>query len=561
MTIDIGNPATTSFLDGSSVDDTHEHDDLSDLQNALNELDKAYPEYREAEEFYDGDVPEVFASLRLRRALARTGEPYKINFARKPVDLITEKLTITAVTVPDNPDANTALQAILKRNKWQIQHKDMLMRAGEYGDANILVWPDVDDTGDPVAVDMYLNSPHCTRVFYDTENPLVKAFSVKKWTTGDRVRVNLYYPDRIEKYRSEQGRVHQIDASGLEPYVDDEDGPEWPAPNPFGEVPMFHLHNANPYGVPEHKDFYGVQQILTKLITGHMSTVDYAAVPQRYALADPEIDRADPGDDDNFGMGLEGDEDSGAADDPQSQLSADPGSVWLLQGMKAVGQFDVADPKGFLDPMLTYLRMGAQVTDMPVNRIDPTGAVQSGDSRRIAEAPFLAKVADRQTRYGDEFKAAFEFALKILGFEDADVVITWAPLQTVEDTDGWTVVKQKIEAGMPPRDAFLAAGCTQEQVDVWFPYEEDVSLGLRVEILLKLGQALQALGVASGFQLIDADILRGLVDALLARLDEAAAKETGLEPANPPPPPAVGPATPPPPVMAGGGGDGTSQPK
>lgn len=535
MTITDSNPPVTPFLDGSSVEDTHQHDDLSDLQNALNALGEALPDYIQAEQYYDGTVPEFFASLRLQRALADAGDPYKINFAKKPVDIITEKLKVTAVNVPDNPEANAALQEIWKRNQLGIQLKDMLHRAGEYGDAYIYVWPgEQTDQGDVTAVDVFYNSPHCCRVFYDTENPLKPVMAIKKWVVRNKVRVNLLYPDRIEKYITESTVRHEhVTESDLVPYDDpaddgadvDEDG--WLV-NPFNELPVFHLRNANPYGRPEHKDMYGVQNILNKLIIGHMSTVDYASTPQRWALADPAVDGGDPDDDDMLGLDLDSDEDGGA-DDPQSQLSADPGSLWYLQGVSKVGQFDTADPKGFIEPMLTYLRFGAQVTDMPVHRIDPTGAVQSGDSRRVAQESFWTTIDDRQTRYGSTLNAALKFALKLLGFDGADVVITWAPVDVVADTDGWNVIQAKIDAGMPAAQAFLEAGYTQDQVDEWFPYEEDASIPARVEILLKLGQALQSLGAASGFQLIDPRLITRLIDLVLASLDEKAEQEDGLE--------------------------------
>jgi hypothetical protein len=538
VTITDSNPPVTPFLDGSSVEDTHQHDDLSDLQNALNELSNALPAYREAEQYYDGTAPEWFASLRLQRALADADDPYEINFAKKPVDIITEKLKITAVTVPDNEQANAALQEIWKRNELAIQSKDMLHRAGEYGDAYIYVWPgEQTDNGDVTAVDMFYNSPHCCRIFYDTENPLKAVMAIKKWIVRNKVRVNMLYPDRIEKYVTESNVRHaHVSESDLVPFDDpadddaavDEDG--WLV-NPFDALPVFHLRNTNPYGVPEHRDMYGVQNIINKLILGHMSTVDYAAIPQRWALADPEVGGGDPDDDDQLGINFDSDEDA-VADDPQSQLSADPGSLWYLQGVKGVGQFDTADPKGFIDPMLTYLRFGAQVTDIPVHRIDPTGAVQSGDSRRLMQESFWSKVEDRQTRYGSTFRAAFKFALKLLGYDDVDVVITWAPVNMVDDTDGWTVIQAKINAGMPPSQAFLEAGYTQQQVDAWFPYDEDTSIPARVDILLKLGQALQALGAASGFQLIDPQVISRLIDLLLASLDEKAEQEDGL--AQPP---------------------------
>lgn len=533
----------TSVLRGDQVAPDEGLEAGSDLQVALDELAEACDDYEIAEQYYEDRRPEVFASTRLRRAMGRTSTAFHMGFAKKPVDTITERLTISSIT-STNPEAQKRIDDLIKDNRLWRGFKNWFRRAGEYGDAYVIAWPspkpgvpsgqlaDTDDDGIE-NVDMFYNSPHCTRVFYDPENPTRKAYAVKKWvlTASKQVRVNLYYDDRIEKYITNVGVLHPK-ATDLKPYLDDDNEPVdpdnpragrvWPVPNPFG-IPVFHFRNDEPYGTPEHRGFYGAQDAIRKLTLGHMASVDYNAFPQRWALADAESDATDleADDDDMNEFALE---DTGGTrnlgGEPQSQLSADPASVWLMKGYKGVGQFDAADPKVFTDPATLYLRMGAMITDTPLNRIDPSGASESGESRRIANEPFTMKCGDRQAAYGDTIKDLFEFVLnQILGLDDVEVTVNWAPVQSVEDEAGWSVLLLKLQAGLPVKQAFMEAGYTADQVKEWFG-DEDVDLPIQVDLLLKIAQALAAFAPALGAGVISDEQVQAIISAVMGEWAE-----------------------------------------
>jgi hypothetical protein len=176
------------------------------------------------------------------------------------------------------------------------------------------------------------------------------------------------------------------------------------------------------------------------------------------------------------------------ASEARSQFSADPGSVWYMQGLKGVGQFETADHHNFTEPMLTYLRMGSEVTNTPLHRIDPTGDHPSGESLRTAEAPFVHKVEDRQLSFGDTWRELFGFALRVAGHASAEVTVRWTPAQTVNDLEGWQTVAQKLAAGVPAEQAFLEAGYSDEQVEAWFGQSEN-DLPFSVDLLVKTSHA------------------------------------------------------------------------
>ena len=511
----------------------------SDLELALSELGDADGGYERAEQYYKGTRAEVSASIRLRRAMARTGQSFRMNFARKPVDAVTERLEIAAVTSATS-GAQAKIDDLWRDNKMSRQSKTIMRNAGKFGDAYVIVWPSPDDDPDADGirnVDIFYNSPRTCRLFYDPENPMRKAFAVKQWTLAaqKRVRVDLYYPDRIEKYWSKTGILHpkaadmvqffDTDLPGADP-ADVDEGPGWPRPNPFGQIPVFHFRNEDPYGTPEHEGFYGVQDAIRKLVLSHMAGVDYNAFPQRYAISDGDTDSSElaAADEDTFQFAL----DTGATSrpgDPQSQLSADAGSVWWLNGVKGVGQFDQAQPAVFTDPLTLYLRFGGLITDTPLTRLDPTGSPMSGEALRAMEAPFTKKIMDRQQWYGETWAELFAFALLILGIDDADVDIHWKSPAVVDDENGWQTLMTKLSAGLPVRQAFLEAGYTSEQIEEWFGDGDD-DLPVQVDMLLKIGQALQALGAALGFGILQEEQVQVLISQVVgeavnaARIDE-----------------------------------------
>jgi hypothetical protein len=504
----------------------------SDLQNAIESLTTSAVLYQRAENYYEGTVPEFFASIRLRRAMARTGVGFRFNFAKTPVDAVVDRLEINAVSATDE-NSNARIEDMWRDNQLDLEAPHIMLKACEYGDAYVIVWPtapdgadDFEGDGSPqlldtdadgfLNVDIFYNSPHCCRVFYDPERPLRKRYAVKKWILNNtqQVRIDLYYPDRIERFISKEG-VTNVEATDMHPYRDNP-GDEWPLVNPFNEVPVFHFRAASrPYGKPEHLSAFGPQDAIHKLILSHMAGVDYQAFPQRYALTAPDTDTADAvnSDEDEFSFAL----DTGATSrpsDPQSQLTSDPGSLWYMQGVTEVGQFAEANPETFMGPLQVYLRAMAQLCVTPFHYFDPSGDAPSGESLRTAEGPFVKKIVNRQLSFGATWREIFEFALRITGVPDPKVTVHWKSPASVDDLTGWQTVQAKLDAGVPPAQAFQEAGYTKDQTDEWFGDNDD-DLPFRVHLLSEIAVALQGLSAAASTGIVDEGQVQELISSII----------------------------------------------
>ena len=477
----------------------------ADLKYAYQELCEARPAYAAAEEYYDGDVDELYASDKVAKMLAKSGlnDLDSFNFARIPVDAVVNKLRITAVTGPEGSEEDIA--ELFRRNQLKQELPGLHRRACSLGDAYLMVWPETDEpdedgTAEVVGVNMYCNSPATVRVIYDDEHPLRKKYAIKSWCVGtgkDQVtRADLYYPDRIErwawkgKWSGKQDKWERYEA----------DEQPWQLANPYGEVPFFHYRTDRPYGRPEHYAAYGPQSAINKIVLGHLATVDFQSLPQRYGLIDPSVDQSGAQSD------FDPDNPEDASADPESplnpsQLRNDPGELWLLQGLKGVGQFAAADPDVYLKPFDRYIKAMATLTYTPFHAFDSTGAAISGESKRESNDQLNAKVEARQDSFGGTHADAFEFALRLLGWEDAAVDVRWKPAEQISDAEGWRTTSAKIEAGVPREHALVETGnYLPEQVEGWMKnLDDDAELLRRVELLERLGNAVQALG--SGVQL------------------------------------------------------------
>jgi hypothetical protein len=496
----------------------------------IEELKEARPGYDQAQVYYDGKVPEVFTSTRLRRALAAFNIDFDLNFAKTPVNAVCNRLKIAAVTSPD-PTTNTLISKIWQDNQLNLEMPDLFRRAGEFGDAYLMVLPAEDEKGDVVRVEMFYNSPQTVRVIYDEENPRRKKFTIKKWCDGPYLRAELLYDDRTERWTTSKNSTGEKPADWTPWPAGAEDPDSWVIDHDWGEQPVFHFRTDRPYGVPEHYGAYGPQNAITKLQATHMGTVDYQGAPQRYALtetATTDTSDLEPGDfdDDDWPPNDNGAGPSDSGDD--SSLKAGPGEMWLLRGYKSVGQFDAANPDVFLDPINFNVRAMAQITDTPLRMFDPQSNQRSGESYREEDGPFVSKVENRQTSYGASVHEAFVFALRRLGIPDPVVTVDWVPARSVTDAQGWQTVKAKIEAGVPRRQALMEAGYRAEQVDKWLAGVDDAELQRRIDILASLADSAQKLGAAATLGVVSNDQVTGLLAGALSDLEVlAGAQEDG----------------------------------
>jgi hypothetical protein len=413
---------------------------MSDLKKGFDHIVSQLDEYKRAAAYYEGSQPEVFQSQRWMRVFRFEGADFRFNFTKTVVDSVLNRLDVNQVQATTDA-ANSYIDRIWNQTDLRIDINEIHRNALMYGDCYAIVWPDSNGT---VSIDY--NSPLTTSLVYDQENPRIKSFAIKVWQidaeTEKVLKVNLYYPDRIEKYEG-RGDLEYITHLPNMTLVET-------VPNPWGEIPVFHFRTHKPYGKPEHYDAYGPQDAINKLISTHMYTVDYQGAPQRYALTTggQTAELEDFSEDDTARENL-------------GSLQNGPGQLWYLQGVQAVGQFPAADPDTFTKPVLDFVNAMASITSTPLHFFMKGSYIPSGEALRVAEAPLTKKVLNRQLTFGSTWRDLFKFMLRVEGIV-ADVEIVWENPETIDTVDQWDIAVRKKSVGMPLEQILLELGYDAE---------------------------------------------------------------------------------------------------
>lgn len=413
---------------------------MSDIKKAIDTIVDRRNTYLVAEEYYEGTNLEVFSNNRWLQVLGTVRNNFRFNFARTVVDSVLNRLEIANITA-NTEEANQKINDIWQMNDLQIDADEIHRRALVYGDCYAIVWTDVNGN---TTVDY--NSPLTTVMIYDDENPRIKRFAAKLWQSEDPLdytkktsHLNMYYPDRIEKYTMPGEVINIVSANGFLPVSVVE--------NPWGEVPVFHFRTSKQYGRPEHTDAYGPQDAINKLMTTHMVTVDYQGAPQRYALGGS-------GNSSEF----EDFDETGTDEENIGRLKNGPGELWYLKGVDKVGEFAPADHKVFTEPIRDFVRSMASITSTPLHYFEKTGSIPSGESLRTAESPLIVKVKDRQITFGSTWADMFRFILKMENSTEPNVQVRWKDIESIDSLDAWEVAVKKRVVGVSLEQVLIEMG-------------------------------------------------------------------------------------------------------
>jgi len=300
------------------------------------------------------------------------------------------------------------------------------------GDAYVVV--DFDpEKGKPV---LRRNSPETCRVIYKGGE---KHAAIKKWESNDKsptnpagvrvLRMNIYYPDRVEKWFKMLGRDGENKAGGWIEWMDDGDS-VWPTPwvgpdnEPMG-IPVFHFANFpddEGMGRAEIRSVVPQQDRLNKELVDLSSVLDSQGFPQRWATGVTET----------------------------SGLKSNPGEVWSTESESAsFGQFDAADPAGLLKSIESTIVRLADRSRTPRYMLQLSGGTPSGEALKTAEAGFKDKVEDRQTFHGNQWGEVLRMSALVshvyggdgdpkppCSFEDcqkASINVKWRDAQTKDE--------------------------------------------------------------------------------------------------------------------------------
>ena len=407
----------------------------TDLALAYTTLSGKQHAYDRAWRYYDGNQPQTYSTERLRQVFNDLNANFVQNWCAVVINAVRERVALTGFQVAHDQAATQALTALFVASELGLDADDAHLAALVTGEAFVIVWSDEGE-----APQAYYNDPRLCAVFYDAENPRVKRFAVKWWLDDDDERryITLYYPDHLEYYASAGKAGTASDASAflaLDPPT---------APNPYGEIPVFHLRRERRAIISELANVFSPQDAVNKLLADMMVAAEFGAFKQRYIISTADT----------------------------SNMKNSPGSVWDLaagdgsgQGTQA-GEFTATDLSNYLAAIDKLATAIAIITSTPKHFLFAQGGDPSGEALIAMEAPLNKKATHYVARFGVVWQQVAAFLARLSGLTIAAEQITpvFERVETVQPRTAAEIVQLSTAAGMPLVTALRRAGWTEAEL-------------------------------------------------------------------------------------------------
>lgn len=438
-----------------------------DLDWAIEDVRRRLPDYRLFIDYDEGRHRLLFATDKYRNAFGDLFREFADNLCDDVVDGITDRLQITSWTSTDR-DLNSLADTVWTRNQGEARSGAVHRNGFREGDGFTIVQTDPENRAR-----IYRQRPTQMAVRYNPERPDEMDLAAKVWKAGKRYRVNLYYPDRTEKYASRglgadgglpKAAAFALLRAGDPALAEDED-----AVTEVDGIPVFHYPNGelSAYGRSILAGVIPLQDALNKAIADMLVSMESRALPQRYAA----------------GIQVERDPVTGQEKDPFKD--AGPGSVWRTGNKDATfGEFTAADVAQFLDVQDAFKIEAARKGALPPYVITlRTGSqnAPSGIALLVAEGRTIKLARDRQRDWGTEHRREMAYALRLeLGSRDVtaeDLGLDWAPPETRDEKALVETLLLKKELGVPPRQLLLECGYDSDEVDEFLDEADEREAG------------------------------------------------------------------------------------
>jgi hypothetical protein len=387
---------------------------LITLARDINERKSSLNKYRN---YYLGKHRVKFVGAELQQDFGRQLQSLSCNRCETVVDAVIDRLTVTGF---EDDDGDTNHEGIAQ-TFWKTANLDKIARevhqeALVHGDAYVLVWPNE-------GVEVFSQHSNQMAVAYDDERPDQIYCAAKSWKvrTG-HWRMNLYFNDRVEKYitnkpsdelpeNNEQWTEHQ-----------DKNDSSWPVIHNFGRVPVFHFAvnaRSGEYGRSDLAAIIPLQDRLNQTLANQAVAEEFQSYKQRWATGIQPME-------------IENEDGTREFVHPFEEGGAD--RLWTSTNDNTkFGEFSSADLNMFEHVVEGEEIRIARTARIPLHYIIQTGTPPSGESLKTAEAPFVAKVKDRQRSFGSTWNQLIRFVLFLQDGTQTTLRTVWASPETRMD--------------------------------------------------------------------------------------------------------------------------------
>lgn len=440
---------------------------LSFLRWLVTEDEARQNNYRQFREYYDGTHDTQLTDRQRQYLELRVGQEFNDNYCPIPVDSLAERLTVTGVQAGDVQ--SPIMWSWLKNSNIDGLQGIVHTCAIRDGDAYLMTEWDNEKQCPVFTYEMACCDGEGVKIHYSTERRNEAEFASKRWRmeqgqgAGYVRRMNLYYPDRIEKYVS-----NQAISEGEWQIFTDESG-AWPLPwtnaagEPFG-IPAQHFKNNEtgyPYGTSELANVIPLQNALNKSIIDLFAAADTTAFRTFWML---------------------GDNPTGVRVSPGSWIY----TVRPPSGPDgaAVGYFPGED----LTPLIALKDSAAmeiaRVSRTPLSLFQITGHVASEGTMKQQESGLVSKARKRQVYFGNAWEAALKVARSLWNAygpgpqldETQSIEMLWANPETRNMKEDLEIATMKAALGVPQARLWSEMGYDAETIEEFKAENDDEQL-------------------------------------------------------------------------------------
>lgn len=454
--------------------------DLDKLDSARPDLDRAFkvlsaklPEYNNLWDYYDGDQPLMYTARRMRDLFEDLDlSTFVENWCAVVIDSANDRINLNSITVKDE-STNNLLQEVWEDLEMNLEASDIHEAALVIGEAYVIVWPSEEDETERLQV--FYNDPRLVHLFYDPSNPRKKWYGGKWWVDRDlKIRMNLYYDDRIEYYKSVKKAKSVASSKGFQPYSpEDIEGGEIVF-HDYEEVPIFHARIERRKLKGDLVNVIPLQNAINKLVTDMMVAAEFGAFKQRWIVSQADA----------------------------SSLKNAPNIIWEIPAgdgvgeSTQVGEFDATELSNYISAVDHLASSAAIISRTPKHYLfQQTGEV-SGEALIAMEAPLNKRCTDHINKFTPVWKDIARFMLKVLGAEvkKTDIEVLFDKPETIQPKTQAEIRKAGKDSGIPLKTLLRDEGRSEAWLD---QMGKDKKEEMK-EQSVSLGQALMRATRASG---------------------------------------------------------------
>ncbi len=405
----------------------------SDLEKAFTELYAKQRPYTLLFNYYEGDQPLSYMnSSRMQKIFEGLDGYFSQNWCSVVIDAVRDRINLRKIEVKGA--AKAAWKEIWDGSQLELESDEVHEAELITGEAFVICWKNDDGK-----MEAYFNDPRLCVIFYDPQFPRKKTFAAK-WYADDeeRMRLTLYYDDRLEYYIS-KGKAKSATSwkhfEAMDPPTAD---------NPFGEIPVFHFRKSKKIR-SDLKNTIPIQNAVNKLVADMMVAAEFGAFKQRYVISNAEV---------------------------QGKLKNSPDEIWDLPAGDGIGQqtqagqFDATPLDNYLQGIEKQVVAISSITRTPKHYFFQLGSNVSGEALIAMESSLNKKAQDRIDRYLPEWKNVTLFLLKHSGAEvkPEDVTVRFDRPETIQPYTTAQTRQLNVTATMPLESVLREEGKSEDEI-------------------------------------------------------------------------------------------------